>query len=179
MTDLKALIFDVDGTLAETEEAHRTAFNATFAEWGLTWSWSVQDYRRLLKTTGGKERMTAFQAELPPSAAHLTPDQIAQLHVQKTAAYSAILGAKELALRPGVADLIARARDKGLAVAVATTTNAPNVEALCQCCWDLPALKVFDVVAAGDQVEHKKTRAGRLRTGSEPPQYPARRRDRI
>lgn len=153
---LQALIFDVDGTLAETEEAHRAAFNATFAEWGLDWNWSVEDYRRLLRTTGGKERMTAFQKELPPGAVRLDPAQIAELHTQKTAAYSQILGRKELALRPGVADLIARARDGGLSVAVATTTNAPNVEALCKCCWDLPALEVFDVVAAGDQVQNKK-----------------------
>lgn len=156
MRTLQALIFDVDGTLAETEEAHRTAFNATFDEWGLGWNWSVDDYRRLLKTTGGKERMAAFQTELPPGAARLNSEQITQLHIQKTQAYSDILGRKELSLRPGVSDLIARARGKGLAVAVATTTNAPNVEALCQCCWDLPADKVFDVIAAGDQVAHKK-----------------------
>jgi len=153
---LQALIFDVDGTLAETEEAHRAAFNQTFAEWGLGWNWSVDDYRTLLKTTGGKERMRAHQAILPEGERRLSDDEIAKLHIEKTAAYGAILASGQLELRPGVADLITAARARGLKVAVATTTNTPNVEALCQCCWGKPALEVFDHVAAGDMVKQKK-----------------------
>lgn len=153
---LKALIFDVDGTLAETEEAHRAAFNSTFKEWELDWNWSVDDYRILLKTTGGKERMRAHQETLPADARRLTDAEIAKLHVKKTAAYGAILAAGQLELREGVADLIIAARARGLKVAVATTTNTPNVEALCQCCWGKPALEVFDHVAAGDMVKQKK-----------------------
>ena len=153
---VEALIFDVDGTLAETEEAHRAAFNATFKVWGLDWNWSVDDYRILLKTTGGKERMRAHQDTLPTGARRLSDDEIAKLHVEKTAAYGAILAAGQLELREGVADLITAARARGLKVAVATTTNTPNVEALCQCCWGKPALEVFDHVAAGDMVAQKK-----------------------
>lgn len=153
---LKALIFDVDGTLAETEEAHRTAFNATFADWGLGWHWSMADYRDLLKTTGGKERIRAFQATLPEDQRPLDDDQIARLHKEKTARYGDILARGDLDLRPGVADLIARARSAGLKLAVATTTNLPNVEALCQCCWGKPAAEVFDHIAAGDMVSAKK-----------------------
>ncbi len=153
---LRALIFDVDGTLAETEEAHRAAFNSTFKAWGLDWNWPVDDYRTLLKTTGGKERMRAHQATLPVGERRLTDDEIAKLHVEKTAAYGAVLASGQLELRPGVADLIIAARKRGLKIAVATTTNAPNVEALCQCCWGKPALEVFDHVAAGDMVKQKK-----------------------
>lgn len=153
---VKALIFDVDGTLAETEEAHRTAFNQTFAAWGLEWGWSVDNYRELLKTTGGKERIRAFQAALPEDASRLNDDEIAALHKEKTAHYGAILAAGGLSLRPGVAELISVARDAGLKLAVATTTNTPNVEALCQCCWGQAATEVFDHVAAGDMVERKK-----------------------
>lgn len=153
---LRALIFDVDGTLAETEEAHRAAFNQTFKTWGLSWNWSVDDYRILLKTTGGKERMRAHQETLPADARRLTDDEIAKLHIEKTTAYGAILAAGQLELREGVADLITAARARGLKVAVATTTNTPNVEALCQCCWGKPALEVFDTVAAGDMVKQKK-----------------------
>lgn len=153
---LKALIFDVDGTLAETEEAHRDAFNATFADWGLAWHWSVADYTELLKTTGGKERIRAFQASLPEGQRSLSDDQIAQMHKEKTARYGDILAQGALPLRPGVADLIARARAAGLRLAVATTTNQPNVEALCRCCWNLPAVEVFDTIAAGDMVAAKK-----------------------
>lgn len=80
---LKALIFDVDGTLAETEEAHRAAFNRTFDQWGLGWHWTVDDYRRLLKTTGGKERMRAHQSTLPDDQRRLTDAEIARAHREK------------------------------------------------------------------------------------------------
>lgn len=153
---LKALIFDVDGTLAETEEAHRAAFNATFRAWGLDWHWSQDDYRRLLKTTGGKERVKAFQAGLPAEERRLSDDEIAAFHAEKTKAYTDILDRGELELRPGVAELIEAAGAAGLRVAVATTTNLPNVEALSQCCWGRPATEVFEVIAAGDQVKAKK-----------------------
>jgi HAD superfamily hydrolase (TIGR01509 family) len=153
---LRALIFDVDGTLAETEEAHRAAFNRTFEAHGLGWHWSMQDYRWLLKTTGGKERMRAWQDTLPPEAPRLTDDEIAALHKEKTAAYASILGAGELSLRPGVAALIERARDAGLMLAVATTTSLPNVAALTRCCWNTEPEAMFDVIAAGDQVKAKK-----------------------
>jgi len=153
---LQALIFDVDGTLAETEEAHRAAFNRTFAAHGLDWHWSMRDYRWLLGTTGGKERMRAWQQALPEDAPRLSDADIAALHREKTALYGEILAAGGLALRPGVADLIAAARAAGLKVAVATTTNLPNVEALTRCCFEADPDAVFDVIAAGDEVAAKK-----------------------
>lgn len=153
---LAALIFDVDGTLAETEEAHRQAFNETFAAHGLDWTWSPEDYRRLLKTAGGRERMQAYQADLPPGARRLSDDEIAALHREKTARYAEILAAGDLALRPGIPDLVACARAAELRLAVATTTNRPNVEALTRACWGAPADRVFDVIAAGDEVAAKK-----------------------
>lgn len=153
---LGALIFDVDGTLAETEEAHRAAFNHTFEAHALGWHWSMEDYRWLLKTTGGKERMQAWQATLPDDARRLTDAEIAALHKEKTRAYADILAAGDLALRPGVAALIDAARLAGLRIAVATTTNLPNVAALTRCCWNTEPDAVFDVIAAGDQVKAKK-----------------------
>ncbi len=151
---LRALIFDVDGTLAETEEAHRQAFNQTFTAAALDWHWSVADYTRLLRTTGGKERMRAYRAEL--GAGTPTDAEIATLHGLKTALYGEILTGGGLALRPGVADLVAAGRAAGLRLAVATTTNRPNVEVLCQACWGRPGADVFDVIAAGDEVAAKK-----------------------
>lgn len=153
---LKALIFDVDGTLAETEEAHRAAFNTAFEQWNLGWHWTRDDYRILLKTTGGKERMTAFQASLPADARRLTIVEIAALHKDKTQIYADILERGELELRPGVRELIAEAKTKGVRVAVATTTNLPNVDALQRCCWGQSGDGIFEVIAAGDQVNHKK-----------------------
>lgn len=151
---LRALIFDVDGTLAETEEAHREAFNATFAAHGLGWHWDRPTYARLLKVTGGKERMAHYVSR----DLGQTPDlsRIAALHREKTAAYADILAAGGVKLRPGIAPLMADARARGLRLAVATTTNGPNVEALSRCCFGAPAGDVFEVIAAGDEVAAKK-----------------------
>ncbi len=146
-----ALIFDVDGTLAETEELHRRAFNETFAEAGLPWHWTREDYRRLLKTTGGKERIIRFMADTGWG-----PVDVPALHAAKTARYVALMESGEIALRPGIAALMAEARDAGLRLAVATTTSRPNVEALAAAVWGQPAGEVFDVVAAGDEVARKK-----------------------
>lgn len=150
---LRALIFDVDGTLAETESAHLQAFSDTFMAAGLDWHWSVADYTRLLKTTGGKERMRAHRAALGhgPSDA-----QIAELHRIKTDRYTQIVAAGGLTLRPGVADLISLSRQMGRKLAVATTTTSANVDALCRACWGQPAAQIFDTVAAGDEVAAKK-----------------------
>ncbi len=152
---IKALIFDVDGTLAETEEAHRAAFNQAFKAAGLDWNWSVADYRQLLKTTGGKERIKLFQADFPADE-QLTDEEIKDLHAEKTKRYLKILKQRKLALRPGVKALVQAATDAGIRVAIATTTSRPNVDTLCVCFWGKPAGKVFEVIACGDEVENKK-----------------------
>lgn len=151
---LKALIFDVDGTLAETEEAHRKAFNRTFNEAEFDWFWTVEDYARLLKTTGGKERMTRHRNDI--RAEWPGDKEIAELHRRKTDIYGDIVASGELKLRPGVSQLIKAAKGNGLRIAVATTTNRPNVEALCDACWGRSASEIFDVIAAGDEVNAKK-----------------------
>lgn len=150
---MKALIFDVDGTLAETEEVHRQAFNTAFDEAGLDWHWSIETYTRLLKTTGGKERMRFWREE---TGSTVSDASIAELHGRKTDLYERLLLGKSISLRPGIADLISFAKDEGLRLAVATTTSRVNVEALCQACFAKAASDVFEVIAAGDEVPHKK-----------------------
>ncbi|MAB07046.1 MAG: phosphatase [Rhodobacteraceae bacterium] len=150
---LRALLFDVDGTLAETEEAHRQAFDETFAAEGLDWRWSRDDYRRLLRTTGGKERIRAYLAE---TGAPGDAVDVAALHAEKTARYVSLLERGGLELREGVAELMDAGRTAGLRLAIATTTSRPNVEALCRCCWGRPAEEMFEVIAAGDKVAAKK-----------------------
>ncbi len=150
---LQAIIFDVDGTLAETEELHRRAFNETFADQGLGWLWTKTDYHRLLKTTGGKERTARHMAEIGADPASV---DIAALHRAKTARYVALMAAGEIALRPGIADIMQTARAAGLRLAIATTTSRPNVDALCNAIFQRPADTVFDVIAAGDEVAAKK-----------------------
>lgn len=149
----EALIFDVDGTLAETEELHRRAFNESFAGAGLSWRWDQPEYRRLLQITGGKERIAAYMKE-----AGVQPDQvdIPALHKAKTAHYVELMAGGGCTLRPGVDALITEAREAGLRLAIATTTSRPNVDALCRAVWGREASEIFEVVASGDEVAVKK-----------------------
>lgn len=148
----RALIFDVDGTLAETEELHLAAFNETFAARGLPWHWSHDQYRALLTTTGGKERIAGYLEEIGEP-----PDDwpIPALHAEKTRRFGLLL-ARGIPLRPGIAELIAQARAAGCRIGVATTTTPANVDALCRAAFRQPASEVFDAVAAGDMVRQKK-----------------------
>ncbi|NEW86170.1 HAD family hydrolase [Rhodopseudomonas sp. WA056] len=149
-----ALIFDVDGTLAETEELHRQAFNATFAAEQLPWHWDEALYRRLLDVTGGKERIAHFLKSGPDGAARAA-DRIPDLHRAKTDRYTALVAAGT-ALRPGVARLIREAKAAGVKLGIATTTSLPNVEALLQSSLGPDAMALFDAVGAGDVVPAKK-----------------------
>lgn len=150
---LRAIIFDVDGTLAETEELHRRAFNDCFAAQRLGWHWDQDRYRELLRVTGGKERIARDLADrgIDP-AAHDIP----ALHRAKTERYTALMAGGEIALRPGIAALIASARAAGLRLAIATTTSRPNIDALIRATMGRDASEVFDVIAAGDEVAEKK-----------------------
>ncbi|MDP2810625.1 MAG: HAD family hydrolase [Rhodocyclaceae bacterium] len=152
---LEALIFDVDGTLADTErDGHRPAFNAAFAEAGLDWRWDAALYGELLAVTGGKERMR-FYCERHAAAFLEQADadqRIRRLHAAKTRHYVQLLEAGAIPLQPGVTRLLREAHAAGLRLAIATTTTPENVTAL------LPAelMALFEIVGAGDTVARKK-----------------------
>jgi HAD superfamily hydrolase (TIGR01509 family) len=159
MDELKALIFDVDGTLADTErDGHRVAFNQAFADAGLDWDWSVELYGQLLEVTGGKERIRYYldnfnQAFERPAE---LDDFIAGLHQSKTRFYTELLSTGAIPLRPGVRRLLVEAREKGLRLAIATTTTPANVTALLEHALAVDACSWFEVIAAGDIVPAKK-----------------------
>jgi beta-phosphoglucomutase-like phosphatase (HAD superfamily) len=155
---LKALIFDVDGTLADTEEAHRRAFNEAFGSEGLDWLWSKPQYAELLRTTGGKERIAAYINGLPLGAAERDAimERVAALHKIKTANYMRIINAGEVPLRDGVARLLDEAEAAGVALGIATTTTFDNIQALLQTTLGPRAMQRFAVIGAGDQVPRKK-----------------------
>ncbi|MBV9653524.1 MAG: HAD-IA family hydrolase [Acetobacteraceae bacterium] len=152
---LRALIFDVDGTLAETEELHRESFNRAFADAGLGWNWDRALYARLLDVTGGKERI-AHYIGAHGAAPALDAAAIAKLHAAKTAHYTDAVAAGLLALRPGVARLLDEAEAARLPVAIATTTTPANVEALLRATLGERGPERFAVIGAGDCVPAKK-----------------------
>lgn len=153
---LKALIFDVDGTLAETEGVHLQAFNGAFKDAGLDWHWSAELYQTLLGTTGGKERMLTYVLDHLGLNVELWRERILKLHAEKTKHYGAVLKGGGLELRPGVQSLMDEAVATGLTLAIATTTSRPNVDALCRSIWHADAESIFKVVACGDEVPNKK-----------------------
>lgn len=155
---LKAIIFDVDGTLADTEDAHRIAFNKIFAENNLPWNWDVALYGKLLKVTGGKERIKYFVEDFLKDFTKPADYEgfVKNLHVQKTAHYTAALRDGHIPLRPGIKQLILDAHKAGLKLAVATTTSPENVAALLEVGLGKDWNKYFDAIGCGDIVPLKK-----------------------
>lgn len=148
---IRALIFDVDGTLAETEDYHRRAFNQAFAEASMDWVWSRETYAGLLKVAGGRERV-----EANASATGGTGIDAAALHRRKTEIYQTFMRPGEIKLRPGVERIITAARARGLQLAIATTTSRPNVEGLLATTLGADAIGWFASIRSGEDVSVKK-----------------------
>jgi beta-phosphoglucomutase-like phosphatase (HAD superfamily) len=156
---ISAVLFDVDGTLADTErDGHRIAFNAAFAEFGLTWSWNVELYGKLLKITGGKERIRYYLEKYVPDKLKMCSSEnwITDLHKIKTKHFVALLKRGQIPLRPGVARLIQELRTAKIQIAIATTTTPENVTALLESTLGESSPAWFDIIAAGDIVPEKK-----------------------
>ena len=166
MKELKALLFDVDGTLADTEkDGHLEAFNRAFVDAGLDWNWSVELYGKLLAVTGGKERIKYYLDNFLPDENRdfEQPNDldgfIKDLHAAKTDHYVSLMSKGAVPLRSGVKRLINEARAEGMRMAVATTTTPANVEALLVNALDPDAMSWFEVIAAGNMVPDKKPAA--------------------
>lgn len=150
---LKAILFDVDGTLAETEEFHRCAFNAAFARHNIEASWSVAEYRELLRVTGGKERLNAY---FRARGLAVSGRDLELLHRTKNEVYAQNLAAGQAGLRPGVLRLMQDAQQAGCMLAITTTTSLVNVDALLRQQIGPDWRQAFSAVVAGDQVAKKK-----------------------
>ena len=156
---LLALLFDVDGTLADTErDGHRPAFNQAFKDAGLDWDWDVALYGKLLAVTGGKERMKHYIDHYRPD--YRKPDKldglVADLHKAKTRHYTSLAAHGDIPMRPGVRRLLNEARAAGLRLAIATTTTPENVTVLLEHSLGSGTQDWFEVIAAGDIVPSKK-----------------------
>jgi HAD superfamily hydrolase (TIGR01509 family) len=155
---LEALIFDVDGTLADTEELHRQAFNGAFYEHGLRWNWSPHVYAGLLHLSGGKERIRHYldNLDVDREERKRIAAQIPDVHATKTRLFTSLVESGRAPLRPGVVRLMREAHEAGIRLAVASTTTPANLEALVSKYLGDDAVGWFSVVAAGDQVANKK-----------------------
>lgn len=155
---LKALVFDCDGVLADTErDGHRVAFNRAFARQGLDVEWDVELYGELLKIAGGKERMRRYFDD------HGWPDGVAdrdayilELHKLKTAIYMEIVEGGQLPVRPGVCRLVDEAIGDGMLLAVCSTSNERAVNAVVDTLLGPERKAQFEVILAGDVVSKKK-----------------------
>ncbi len=156
---LRALIWDVDGTLAETErDGHRVAFNQAFSQHGLPWRWDEVTYGRLLQVAGGPERLLhdmRSRADAPSTLRQR--ERLARvLHASKTEAYAALVAQGRVALRPGVRRLLDDCERTGIALAIATTTSRSNVHALCSEHLGRDWSDRFRAVVCADDAPRKK-----------------------
>jgi HAD superfamily hydrolase (TIGR01509 family) len=159
MSNLQALLWDVDGTLADTErDGHRVAFNTAFSQAGLEWHWDTGLYGQLLKVTGGKERIRYYLErfntgwERPADLDRF----IAELHRRKSERFVTLMEEGLIPPRNGVIRLIDEAAEAGLRLAIATTTTPANVEALLSRFFGHTGKHPFELIAAGDVVPAKK-----------------------
>jgi HAD superfamily hydrolase (TIGR01509 family) len=155
---LRALIFDVDGTLADTEETHRQAFNAAFIQFDLWWDWGPQRYAELLRVSGGKERIAHYIGTLNVAAAERARllGLVPSLHRTKTRIYTELLERGQRPFRPGVLRLLREAKSCKLALAIASTSSSESVASLLRANLAAEPGIGFEVVACADQVPAKK-----------------------
>ena len=157
MTQIKAVFFDQDGVIIDTErDGHRVSFNMTFKEFGFTDEWSVEYYHELLQIAGGKERMK-HHWKTKGFSKKMTEEEIDKLipemHKRKTALFVELIETGKLPLRPGIHRFMKEAMDAGLKIAVCTTSNEQAAKAITE--KILKDVK-FDLVLAGDVVSKKK-----------------------
>jgi len=155
---MKAVLFDCDGVLVDTErDGHRVAFNKAFADSGLAIEWDEHTYGRLLQVAGGKERMRHFFDESGwPEGVSDRDAFIKDLHRRKTDAFMAMIEGGRLPLRPGVARLVDEVIREGLHLGVCSTSNERAVTLIVELLLGGERKQRFDLILAGDVVGRKK-----------------------
>lgn len=157
MSKIKAVFFDQDGVIIDTErDGHRVSFNMTFKEFGFTDEWDVEYYHELLQVGGGKERMKHHwktKGFSKPLTEEEIDNLVKEMHKRKTALFVELIETGKLPLRPGIHRFMKEAMQAGLKLAVTTTSNEKAAKAVTENA--LSDIK-FDLVIAGDMVSKKK-----------------------
>src|SRR5438874_4915953 len=155
---LDALIFDVDGTLADTEETHRQAFNYAFLRFDLGWEWPKPLYRELLKISGGRERVIHYveMLRVSPSEKMRLRELVPAIHREKTCLYAELIADGRCPLRPGIVRLLDEARAAGVRLAIASTSATANTQALLGRHLGAGAARMFSAIACSEHVPLKK-----------------------
>ena len=125
---LEGIIFDVDGTIADTEDIHRQAFNKAFSEYNLNWHWSREKYHELLFISGGKERIRKCLTE--DNTINVDNSFIKELHKCKSEYYRSMLISADIKLRPGIKRLITEAKNLNIKLGIATNSSSANLTTL-------------------------------------------------
>jgi HAD superfamily hydrolase (TIGR01509 family) len=155
---LKGIIFDVDGTIADTEDIHRQAFNHTFKEYGIDWHWPANDYREILLISGGKERFRKYLKEDEELKNKIDDheDFVQKLHKSKSKHYRKLLKSDGIQFRPGVIRLINEAREQGIQIGVATSSSMANLRTLFKKVLNIEPNELFNSIVTSDTVQDKK-----------------------
>ncbi len=153
---IEAIIFDVDGTLVETEEIHRNAFNKAFSEFELNFQWTHLEYKNLLKVAGGKERLIYYFKKNKFEKSFLNLDYVNKIYDRKRYLYREILKKNNQNLRPGVKTLLKSLRSSGIKIGIASASSYLSINALSYSIWGKKIDIIFDVVVTGDDVSKKK-----------------------
>jgi HAD superfamily hydrolase (TIGR01509 family) len=158
MMKTRALIFDVDGTLVDTEELHRRAFNQVFLDFKLAWKWPPDLYAELLKVSGGADRIEAYIQRLgiPESEKAYLHQIVPMMHREKTLIYAALVHDAAVRPRGGVARLIGEALHSGVKVSLVSTSAIPDVRGLVSSALGEDVAAVIDPIVCADHVANKK-----------------------
>ena len=151
---LEGIIFDVDGTIADTEDIHRQAFNKAFSEYNLNWHWSREKYHELLFISGGKERIRKCLTE--DNTINIDNNFIEELHKCKSEYYRSMLISADIKLRPGIKRLITEAKNLNIKLGIATDSSSANLTTLVKKNLDTQPEQLFNTIVTSDIVLEKK-----------------------
>ena len=153
---LTAIIFDMDGTLANTEEIHRQAFNESFREFDLPIDWEPDEYARLLSVSGGRQRIYNYLKKHNLGNRSDKLDFAREIHNRKSEIYRNKLKAGHLPLRRGVLRLIREARKNRIRMGIATSSSLKNIHTLINTTIGSRGLKYFDSIVSCDLISEQK-----------------------